>query len=69
MTEYVLVITLVSLLAGGVVSRVANQLRFRFGEVASALGGQTSVVVVGATPALDMKAMTPANLKKTQFEE
>jgi Flp pilus assembly pilin Flp len=69
MTEYVLVVALVSLLAGGVTSRVANQIRLRFGEISGALAGQRVAGAVGRSHGADLKAMTPASLKQIRFED
>ena len=69
MTEYLLVVALVSLMAGGVTSRVADQVRLKFGLAATALGGKAPTGAILSAHRYDLKAMTPANLKHLHFED
>ncbi len=70
LTEYLILVALVSLLAGGVTSRVADQIRQRYGLVSIALTGRAPAAARAASRhRVDLKAMTPASLKRIQFED
>jgi hypothetical protein len=69
MTEYLLVVALVSLMAGGVTSRVADQIRFKFGIVSAVLAGRAATLQAVSAHRRDLKTMTRANLKNIHFDD
>jgi len=68
MTEYILVVALVSLSAGGVTSWVADQIRLKFGLISGALTGRRAAQA-GAAHRVDLRTMNPASLKKIHFDD